>query len=265
MVGNVLMLLLADAAAPQPKPTASPQSWLRSKDYPVSALIHDREGVTDFELQVDETGHPVSCRITLSSGDAELDAATCKGAQAHALFEPVRDASGKAVPSTFASRAIWEADGPRVYSNGIALNTLEISANGTVTHCDIRTDGRVAPRIVWNMRTACDMHSLPAGSAALRLAPRYKTLRIRIAYSVDEGPVPDFDSSLGDVIYRRVSDIAVDKKWGPLSCTLTISVGSDWPYVPMCERNPALLKTPTREDAVAHTFREDSALFGTPR
>jgi TonB family protein len=269
MFGDSLILLLAAAAAPAPstppKPTAPPGRWVGVEDYPPAALRHEREGVADFELDVDESGLPGACRVTYSSGEAALDEATCRVA-ARARFEPARDAAGNPIVSKFASRIAWQIGGPRLHDRGVILTTMDATADGVITHCDTSVQGQVPPSILAEMRSICDEHVMPARSPGRRLAPRYKTMRTRVAYDLDAGPVEDLDPALGNVLYRRVADISVDKKGRQLGCTLVAGTGSEGPLLTTCDQVKAALQgKPAREGPEAHRLRQEFALFGIPR
>jgi TonB family protein len=269
MFGGALNLLLVAAAAPAPstppKPTAPPGRWVSVADYPPAALRHEHEGVTDFELDVDEKGLPGACRVTLSSGNAALDEATCR-VTARARFEPARDASGNPIASKFANRITWQIGGPRLHDQGVIVTSMDATPDGTITHCDTSAQGQVPPHILAEMRSICDEKVMPARSPGLRLAPRYKTIRTRIAYAVDAGPVEALHPALGNVLYRRVTDISVDKKGTELGCTLVASAGSEGPRQTSCDRVKAALQgKPAPEGPEAHRLREEFDLFGIPR
>jgi TonB family protein len=265
--GASIFFLAAAAPAPPtpPKPSAPPGRWVSVADYPPAALRHEREGVTDFEVDVDENGLPGACRVTHSSGDAALDEATCR-VTARARFEPARDAVGKAIASKFASRIAWQIGGPRLHDRGVIVTSMDASADGVITHCDTSVQGQVPPHILAEMRSICDERVMPARSPGLRLAPRYKTMRTRVAYAVDAGPVEELDPALGNLLYRRVTDISVDKKGKELGCTLVASAGSEGPRQTACDRVKAALQgKPAPEGPEAHRLREEFDLFGIPR
>lgn len=83
-----------------------PSSGLSDADYPAEALKKRQEGTVEFRLDVSERGKVTHCTVTRSSGHLTLDDATC-GFMSKMRFRPARDASRKAVPSTFESRFNW--------------------------------------------------------------------------------------------------------------------------------------------------------------
>ncbi len=91
---------------PAPMPI-DPASWVRSKDYPKAALRAEETGTTGFRLDVSRKGKATACTVTFSSGSAVLDAATCSVLLRRARFSPARDANGRGVAGTYASRFRW--------------------------------------------------------------------------------------------------------------------------------------------------------------
>lgn len=83
-------------------------AWITTDDYPPSAIRAGEEGVVGISLQVGADGRAQSCTVTVPSGHAALDQATCRLYQRRARFTPARDDAGNAIPSTFADRIRWE-------------------------------------------------------------------------------------------------------------------------------------------------------------
>jgi TonB family protein len=90
------------------KPRNNPGEWIRSRDYPKSALKENREGNVSFTLSVDTRGRVSNCSVTRSSGHADLDEATCDAVKRKARFEPARDSSGQAIMGTYSSSVGWQ-------------------------------------------------------------------------------------------------------------------------------------------------------------
>lgn len=87
-------------------PTSNPGRWVKTSDYPASAMTENREGVTAFRLTVDADGGVSSCEITTSSGHADLDEAACTIVRREARFNPAR--SG-AASRYYSNRITWRA------------------------------------------------------------------------------------------------------------------------------------------------------------
>jgi TonB family protein len=99
--------LAAIAARPN-----DPGSWVANADYPVAALRNHEQGVTGFTLTVGADGLPTACAVTMSSGSASLDEATCKLMMERSRFTPAKDEAGESVVGTWASRFRWELPAP---------------------------------------------------------------------------------------------------------------------------------------------------------
>lgn len=93
--------------APRVARTGTAEGWLGSADYPAAALRRGKEGTTGITWDVTETGAVENCRVTVSSGFAELDKAACDAVIRRAHFAPAKDASGKAVRSTRTQAIGW--------------------------------------------------------------------------------------------------------------------------------------------------------------
>src|SRR4051794_4785347 len=78
------------------KPISAPD-WADYRIYPPAALEQDQQGRVAIESLVSPEGVPVACRVTGSSGYAELDVGTCNIMNL-LRFAPARDAEGNPVP-----------------------------------------------------------------------------------------------------------------------------------------------------------------------
>ena len=81
--------------------------WITTDDYPPSAIRAGEEGVVGIALQVGADGRPQSCSVTVPSGHASLDQATCRLYQRRARFAPARDDAGNAMAATYTDRVRW--------------------------------------------------------------------------------------------------------------------------------------------------------------
>lgn len=75
-------------------------------DYPASALAALQEGVSLFNLDIDDIGRVRLCAITSSSGYATLDQQSCALATKW-TFEPARDVNGNAVAGRTGHNIRW--------------------------------------------------------------------------------------------------------------------------------------------------------------
>ncbi|KPF51910.1 MULTISPECIES: energy transducer TonB [Novosphingobium] len=88
-------------------PRGNPGDWVTSNDYPSRALREGAEGTTGFRLEYDASGRPTNCSVTRSSGNQELDAATCQNLMRRARFKPGTQ-NGQPVGSTYSSSVRWQ-------------------------------------------------------------------------------------------------------------------------------------------------------------
>lgn len=70
---------------------------LSNDDYPRAALRAGVEGAVSVRYSVGTNGRVTGCRVTRSSGHAELDATTCRLIEARFRYRPARDAQGTAL------------------------------------------------------------------------------------------------------------------------------------------------------------------------
>ena len=104
----------APSAPPPPRftpvgaaPKGNPANWATPEDYPSRPLREGVQGTTGFRLTVSTDGRVSSCEITASSGNAELDAATCKYVTSRARFTPAKDGEGQPTTGVYANRVKW--------------------------------------------------------------------------------------------------------------------------------------------------------------
>lgn len=83
---------------------------IRDKDYPASARAAGHHGATDTDLAIAPDGRVSGCRVTGSSGDADLDATTCRLVVKRFRFLPARDAAGHAVAGEVQYTQDWDVD-----------------------------------------------------------------------------------------------------------------------------------------------------------
>jgi TonB family protein len=80
--------------------------------YPPAELKAGIQGKVGFEVEVAKDGKVAKCRITQSSGNADLDKATCSQLRETGRFKPVLDPTGQPIKSTYASRLRWSIPHP---------------------------------------------------------------------------------------------------------------------------------------------------------
>ena len=93
------------------KPRGDQGGWFPQDSYPPAARRAGAEGRVSVSVDVGTNGKVIACRVLASSGNGDLDAATCRLATRNGRFEPARDASGAPTPSTTALRNVrWVLD-----------------------------------------------------------------------------------------------------------------------------------------------------------
>jgi len=81
-------------------------------DYPRAARRARLEGRVRVRFTVSADGRATECRVTTSSGHAQLDTATCRLIERRYRFEPARDAQGRPVVETRAWEQRWWLERP---------------------------------------------------------------------------------------------------------------------------------------------------------
>ncbi|MXO60191.1 TonB family protein [Altererythrobacter salegens] len=88
-------------------PRNDPARWVLNEDYPSRPIREEAEGVAGFRLVIGSDGKVDACEITSSSGNAELDAATCKYVTRRARFDAATDGNGDKVVGSYSSTVRW--------------------------------------------------------------------------------------------------------------------------------------------------------------
>lgn len=87
-------------------PRGNQGDWFPSDSYPAAARRASAEGLVSVRVGVGTNGRVTDCAVTVSSGNADLDGATCRLAARNGRFEPARDAAGEKVPSSVTLRNV---------------------------------------------------------------------------------------------------------------------------------------------------------------
>ncbi len=124
-----LAACLTKNAAPPDAATAAfaPRSWtfvplepnqplsIRSRGnpdfaYPVKALAEDREGSSRVAVTIGTDGRVDTCEVIVSSGHADLDAASCSAAR-RSTYLPATDAKGEPMETKAEQNLVWKTEG----------------------------------------------------------------------------------------------------------------------------------------------------------
>ncbi len=89
----------------------TPPIWrkgrLKNSDYPRAAGESGVGGTVGVKYLVGVDGRVEDCRVTRSSGNADLDGTTCRLIQQRFRFEPSRDASERPIPAYIQENHSW--------------------------------------------------------------------------------------------------------------------------------------------------------------
>lgn len=107
----ILATLLAASSDPSSNDVAQPPkpkdlSPLMGDNYPAAAYRVQAEGRTAVTVDVDPKGRVSACRVTATSGNADLDRTTCDLFR-KLRFYPATDRNGKPVIGQWASSMKW--------------------------------------------------------------------------------------------------------------------------------------------------------------
>jgi protein TonB len=90
------------------QPGAGRAGWVTSDDYPAQSLREGATGVVGISVAIGADGRVQGCEVTKSSGNAQLDDATCRLYARRAHFTPALDADGKPAVAHFTDRIRWQ-------------------------------------------------------------------------------------------------------------------------------------------------------------
>ncbi|WP_156420380.1 energy transducer TonB, partial [Sphingopyxis sp. H073] len=80
---------------------------IRDSDYPREASRARVGGEVEVRFTIEATGRVTGCRVSRSSGDASLDATTCRLIEERFRFKPATNAAGEAIRSPYGWRQTW--------------------------------------------------------------------------------------------------------------------------------------------------------------
>jgi protein TonB len=103
------------APPPPPAPVVSkaagakgdPSRWVSQDDYPASALRAEAQGTSAITWEINEAGRVENCRVTSSSGNADLDEAGCRAITRRGRYSPATDQNGNPIRTTQSRRIVW--------------------------------------------------------------------------------------------------------------------------------------------------------------
>lgn len=164
-----LLLLAGAVVAASP---LTPMPWFEFHDYPTKAFEKKAEGVTRFDLLVSPEGKIADCKVTVSSGNEDLDKRTCFLAGRRARFAPATDESGRPVFGVVRSQAVWKI--PVDTLEGV-VRTPETQLSNLAPGPDLEVnlnrlpEGTTEPAVV-KLAYSVDTRGNPTSCSLMRLA-----------------------------------------------------------------------------------------------
>lgn len=111
-------------------------------NYPYWAKSQGEEGTVRVSVEVSATGVVTGCRVTRSSGSADLDLGTCDLITAQGQFAPARDKRGKAVVGSHVTSVTWQLiqEGPWKVESSRTRVVYSVGANMLVSNCRVEQE-----------------------------------------------------------------------------------------------------------------------------
>lgn len=166
----------SDPSAPRP---INAGRWISQADYPAAALQAGAEGPVGIRLRVSELGRVTGCEVTASSGNADLDAATCRLTAQRGRFDPGRNGKGDPIAANFDTTVRWVLHGQLrpLPGAGELVISLTVAPDGTVSDCSFTASGAAAA-------------ASPDPCKTIRFAPQAepgaKVRRVRLTTKVED-------------------------------------------------------------------------------
>lgn len=129
------MAMMLAAAQASPVPVGNPGQWFGADAYPAAAMRAGAQGRVVAKVDVDGSGRVTNCTVTVSSGSADLDAATCQIAGRRMTFTPARDAAGHAVAGEYRLPVAWRLPSETAPPPGMTTTLVSVGSDGAVLSC----------------------------------------------------------------------------------------------------------------------------------
>lgn len=81
--------------------------WITRDDYPIAALRAGAEGTVRIAWKISVLGFVTDCRVVESSGNADLDAASCEALTRRGRYSPALDQHGMPIESQASRSVHW--------------------------------------------------------------------------------------------------------------------------------------------------------------
>lgn len=90
------------------KSKGDPHGWFTTDDYPAAALRANAAGRVVARLAIGPDGRVSGCNVTSSSGNSDLDSATCRVAQRKGRYTAAKDENGSPIAASDTISIRWE-------------------------------------------------------------------------------------------------------------------------------------------------------------
>lgn len=174
----IFALMLAAAV-----PAENPGNWILAEDYPARALRDGIEGKSTVVLTISPDGKPIGCQISISSGSADLDDATCKLLTERGRFET----SSTGTTQSFSTVVEWKIPPTPlmpVSTSGFAALT-DLSNGRVVGNCKSSTIGQPNEQL-----DICELLSMPGATEAMNFADFKEATKLQIRLVVAPKNIP---------------------------------------------------------------------------
>jgi protein TonB len=84
-----------------------PRQWITNDDYPSRAIRDEAQGTVSISWDINTQGRVENCRVTSSSGNADLDEAACSLITRRGRYSPALDQDGNPMRSSQSRRVSW--------------------------------------------------------------------------------------------------------------------------------------------------------------
>jgi TonB family protein len=251
MFGRVLLVAFLSLVSTEQGVAIDPASWFSADDYPTEALASNAEGTVEYEVGIDPGGRPNSCKVTISSGNAALDQATCATVMAKARFRPPEGSDTK-----FRSKVSWRSPGSDLGTARASIIDLSDARHPKCT-MEVRGEMPVGP-------FECS-ELLKKESFLKGLSKRYS----RVTFLVATAPVPKAPYQGNPAWGDRVSYLASEQYYlrpsFPTACVAIAAEGWNAGR-DACAGFPGM-RTISEDDAkrAFRTQRAETSVFAVPR
>jgi TonB family protein len=213
---------------------------LSPNDYPLEAMARGSEGRVSFLLEVGRAGEVRKCRIEASSGDPDLDRATCAIMQERARFRPALDKNGRPLPDRWQSSVTWQIDDARPSPDRLArfVTTVARNARGEIS-CSIEMDGTL---IQLPFGGRCDFPEAVAALDSVQGRRGWVRLTKVIVMRPVGSPAPGAgDDAPGMLLYEWEGRLGVAPDGRVAACRATLRVGHAGDFARLGAPDPCII------------------------